>query len=461
MQFCDQRGLLVSCERRESVEGYERALSLLQGYYIDPLKEIDDTLAQDPRFVMGHAFRAALFVTAGDRRALPELGRSLQAAEALCARGIGTERERAHLAAARAWVEGKFGEACLRYNRIVADYPRDVLALQVSHITNFFLGRSTWLRDQVAGALPHYSPNEPSYGYVLGMLAFGLEECNEFTRAEAAGQRALEHNRRDAWAIHALAHCAEMCARVQDGIRLYEERKSDWAENNFFSVHNWWHLGLYYLDLGDSQRVLALYDEQIRASRSEMMFDLIDASAFLWRLQLAGIDVGQRWQELAQTWQRIEEEGFYAFNDWHATMAYAGAGRRGDVERVLRGLERAASEPGTNAMMTREVGLPACRAFAAFADGDYQTTLAELIELRPIASRFGGSNAQRDLLDWTLAEAALRSGDTPLARTLIEARVARKPASQRERKTLARVFEQAAVPASSRQRSSLVVASAL
>jgi hypothetical protein len=64
----------------------------------------------------------------------------------------------------------------------------------------------------------------------------------------------------------------------------------------------------------------------------------------------------------------------------------------------------------------------------------------ELFELRLVAARFGGSNAQRDLLDWTLAEAAFRAGETSLARGLWEARAARRPQSRRETSALARVL---------------------
>jgi tetratricopeptide (TPR) repeat protein len=447
MQRYDRRGLSLSCDSTGSVEGYEQALGLLQGYYVDPLKAIDDTLAAEPGFLMGHVFRAALFVTSTERRAVGELEKSVTAAEALVARGVGTERERAHVGATRAWLDGNFAGAAARYNRLVVDHPRDMLAVQIGHLCNFFLGRSTWLRDHIAGVLPHYSTSEPSYGLLLGMHAFGLEENNEFARAQAAGERALEHNARDPWAIHALAHCAEMQGRSADGIALYQSREQDWAVDNFFSIHNWWHLGLFHLDRGDDQRVLEIYDEKIRASHSEMNLDIVDASAYLWRLELCGIDVGAaRWQELAHTWQRVGEQGYYAFNDLHALMAFAGARRAGDVESVLVGLEAAARGAGTNAAMARDVALPAARAFVAFADGDYLTAIAELYDLRPIAARFGGSNAQRDILDWTLVEAALRAGDQALARSLVEPRVARKPTSGLQRKTLARVFESSAAP---------------
>jgi hypothetical protein len=438
MQHRDHRGLPIACGQERSVERFERAMTLLQGYYTDPLATIDEALAEDPEFLMGHAFRAGLILVSTERRYLPELARSVLAAEALIARGQGSARERAHVSAARAWLDGDFTQSAARYHRIVVDYPRDVLAVQLGHLCNFFLGRSAWLRDHVAAALPEYSPSDDCYGYVLGMHAFGLEECNEFARAEAAAERALAHQPRDPWAIHALAHCAEMQGRAAEGIRLYESRERDWAEGNSFAVHNWWHVALFHLDSSEPSRALSVYDEKIRKDGSEIMLELVDASAFLWRLGLCGVEVGERWQELADTYRRVEEEGYYAFNDLHALMAYAGAGRTADVVRVLDGLERCANGKGTNALMAREVGLPACRAFQNFAAGDHRAAVSELYDLRPIAQRFGGSNAQRDILEWTLLEAALRMGDAGLARSLSAARVARRPGSARERGTLAR-----------------------
>jgi hypothetical protein len=82
------------------------------------------------------------------------------------------------------------------------------------------------------------------------------------------------------------------------------------------------------------------------------------------------------------------------------------------------------AEPGTP---WREVGLPTCRGFAAFARGDYAAALDELFGVRPFAQRFGGSNAQRDILDWTLIEAATRAGQHSLGRSLVQARALQKP----------------------------------
>jgi len=102
---------------------------------------------------------------------------------------------------------------------------------------------------------------------------------------------ALEHNRRDAWAVHAVAHVLEMQGRIAEGVRWLEQREPDWSPENFFAVHNYWHLALFQLELGEHAPVLALYDAKVRGGGSEVIMGLLDASALLWRLQLVGVDV--------------------------------------------------------------------------------------------------------------------------------------------------------------------------
>ena len=427
MTLRDERGVSISAERRQTVEHYERALGLFHGYYADPLAAIDRALADEPDFLMGHAFRAGLYVVSSEKRALGPLEEAVTRAKQIIARGIGTERERAHVAAAEAWLAGGFNAACTAYNRLALEHPRDAFAVQLAHLCNFYLGRTTWLRDHSAAVLPHYDAGDFSYSYLLGMHAFGLEENHQFERAEQAASRALELNRRDPWAVHALAHVHEMRGEAVLNLRGLEARVKDWAPENLFAIHNWWHLALCYLELGETAAVLNLYDRQIRATKSEVNLDLVDASALLWRLELCSIDVGDRFTELSEAWRRVEEEEFYAFNDVHALMAYVGARSESDVERVLASITRTARGSSDNAVLAREVALPACRGLSAFGRGEYAAAVDALFPIRPHAHRFGGSNAQRDLFDWTLIEAATRSGQRSLAGALIDARAAEKP----------------------------------
>jgi tetratricopeptide (TPR) repeat protein len=272
----------------------------------------------------------------------------------------------------------------------------------------------------------------PGYSYVLGLYAFGLEECNQYAEAEDTARRALELEPKDGWAVHAGAHVMEMQGRIDEGIEWLTSREADWAPDNSFSYHNYWHLALYYLDQERYADAVALYDARIHAAPPDFALQLLDATALLWRLHLEGVDVGERAARVADNWagRLATERGFYAFNDMHAMMAFAMAGREAEAAQLMADLEWAVEHAGgINRMMTHDVGLPVCRAIRAFGRGQYAGAIAELESVRDVASRFGGSHAQRDVLTLTLIEAAIRSGRSATARHYIAERLVQKPAS--------------------------------
>lgn len=427
MALKDVRGLPVSTASRAALDKYETAATLLNGYFADPLAAIDAALAEDPGFVMGHCFRAALFMISTERPAEAELRKAIAAAEASAGRA--NDRERGHIAALRSWLDGDFDRTAWLYERVLAEHPRDLLAMQLAHQCDFFLGLSSQLRDRVARVLSGWSEDAPGYGYMLGMHAFGLEEMGDYARAEERGRRALELNRRDPWAVHAVAHVMEMQGRVGEGIAWLTEREADWAPENMFAFHNWWHLALYHLDLDQTGRVLQLYDTAVRPKPSGVALEMVDAAALLWRLHLRGVDVGARWQELADAYEPMAGDAYYAFNDMHAMAAFAAAGRDKAATALLAALERRIKQGGANATMTRDVGLPVCRALHAFGRGDHAAAVDLLTPVRPIAHRFGGSHAQRDLISLTLVEAALRGKQAGVARMLAAERTELKPRS--------------------------------
>ena len=249
----------------------------------------------------------------------------------------------------------------------------------------------------------------------------------------ARRKRAVSLSPRDGWAYHAVAHVLEMTGRVEDGKRWLEGGAKDWAPESFFSVHIWWHLALYRLETGDVAGVLALYDDGIKGGKSNVVLDMVDASALLWRLRLLGIDVGDRWQAVADRWAPWIEDRYYAFNDAHAMMALLGAGRRTEAKKLLSIMSATAEgkdTSGDNAMMTRLVGLPLAKAMMAVESEDYSAAIEILAPLRLVAARFGGSHAQRDLVDLTLIEAARREGRTGLVRALSNERLSAKPMSR-------------------------------
>src|SRR5262249_53723860 len=148
-----------------------------------------------------------------------------------------------------------------------------------------------------------------------------------------------------------------------------------------------------------------------------------------WRLKLEDVDVGNRWNDLAASWERAAEDGYYAFNDLHAVMAFLGAGRRSDAERTLQAMRRTTEGTSDNAVMTRGVGLPLAEAFVAFDAGNYIEAVDKIAATRGIAQRFGGSHAQRDILTLTLFHAALRGGKANIAQAIAHERLTHKPQS--------------------------------
>ena len=326
-------------------------------------------------------------------------------------------------------VDGRWRAAGRVLEDLSVEYPRDGLALQAGHMIDFFVGDSRMLRDRIARALPAWGRGMSGYHAVLGMHAFGLEETGDYPRAEAQGRLSVELEPRDTWGQHAVAHLMEMQGRRREGIAWMRANPDAWSRDSFFAVHNWWHVALFHLGLEEIDEALALFDGPIYGKASSVVLEMIDASAMLWRLHLRGIDVGSRWDAVARNWEPVASAGNYAFNDMHAMMAFVGAGRVKAADAVLEAQRAAMDAPGDNAQFTREVGHAATRAIKAFGEGDYAETVRLLRPIRHYACRFGGSHAQRDLLDLTIIEAASRAGEDRLAAALRAERANARPAA--------------------------------
>ena len=431
----DRQGNPMSGATAASAAAFDRAVAAFNLYRGDPLGEADAALAEAPDHAMAAILKAHLLALATEPAAAAEAQRIVAG---LRERPVG-EREASHLAVLDELLRGDWTRAALRMDAHNARWPRDLVALQVGHVLDFFRGNARDLRDRIARALPAWSPDLPGHGVVHGMYAFGLEECGDYARAEEYGRRAVAVEPRDCWAHHAVAHVMEMQGRAEDGIGWMIARQPYWAEDgNFFQVHNWWHRALYHLDLGQRNEVLALYDGAIRSARSQVALDLVDASAMLWRLWLVGVDVGERWEELADAWAAHADGQLYPFNDWHAAMAWLGAGRQDDVSRLLATLRRTAANESEVAGWARGIAIPLVEGFAAFARGDHARAAETLHPVRFHANAFGGSHAQRDIIDWTMTEAALRAGRRDLALSYANERLALKAHSPINRDFLRR-----------------------
>jgi hypothetical protein len=437
--YDDARGHSLTVTDPAALEAYERALRAFHTYRGDPLQPLDEAIRIDPGFAAAYAAKALILCTLFERRFMRDVLATLQSGrEAL---EHATARERALADAAGELARGQWHVGVQKLEQVLLAHPRDLLALQVAHIMDFFRGDALNLRNRVSRVLPAWDRSTPGYAYVLGMHAFGFEECNDYVAAERTGRRAVELSGDDCWAVHAVGHVMEMQGRIGEGLQWYEDTRAVWAgDDNGFAFHNAWHTALFNMDRGDFAPALQVFDARL-ADGGEIALQRVDASALLWRLMLEGIDVRARFVRIAEAWERVleDERGFYAFNDFHATLALAAAGRRDSLARMREALERAEREPGANAEMTRVVARPACEAAIDYCEGRYAAAAEKLVAVRDGASRFGGSHAQRDLLTLTLIDAATRAGLRGLARHYANERLVHKPDSAWGQRLVARI----------------------
>lgn len=418
----DSAGLEVSGSTPTALEHLESALHQLRCLIGDPVASVTAALEASPEMAMGHLLHAYLHLLGTEPAGIGVARESHRRALDLPM----TEREQRHLAAVGHLVRGHWADAGRTLEDLSIDHPLDALALQVGHQIDFFRGDSRMLHDRIARAMPHWDGSATGFHAVLGMMAFGLEETGRFHRAEALGRRCVAIQPLDGWGQHAVAHVLEMQGRRTEGIEWMRGNVSAWSENSFFAVHNWWHLALYHLDLDQIDDVLALVDGPICGAASGVVLDMVDASSLLWRLHLRGIDVGDRWQALADRWAPLSTAANYAFNDMHAMMAFVAAGRTADTHVLLDAQKDATERDDDNAGFTFEVGQAATRAIKAFGEGRYEQVVQLLRPVRHVAHRFGGSHAQRDVIERTLIEAARRAGMTRLFEALGHERASAK-----------------------------------
>lgn len=424
----DKQGNTLTGATAEAVASFDEAVRSFNIYRGDPEAAIDAAIAAAPDCASAHLFKIGIYATASEPEATAAAIDMFEAVEMLPM----DEREKSLAGALKLLVAGRWNGAAEALNRHNMEHPHDLPALQFGHLLDFYRGNARNLRDRIARVLPLWSADIPGHSIVRGMLSFGLEETADYRRAEETGRAALEQDPLDCWAHHAVAHVMEMTGRAEDGIGWMVAREPHWSgEDNLFAVHNWWHRALYHLDLGQVEQVMALYDGPIREGRSGVALDLVDAAALLWRLHLSGHDVGDRWQEVSVAWEAQADGRLYAFNDLHAAMAHLGAGRTEALDRMTDAMMITAddSENGDAALFAGQVGLPAVQGFTAFFNGDHEAAVEKLFSVRYSANRFGGSHAQRDVLDWTLTEAAIRSGNRARAEALAHERLAAKPHS--------------------------------
>jgi tetratricopeptide (TPR) repeat protein len=361
------------------------------------------------------AANLALSMNSAEGRAL---GAKYLARAQSMSKGIGP-RELAWLDATQAWTDGDGDRSLAIHEKLVAEWPRDLLAGKLGQLHAFNLGDAEALLRIGEHMLAANRENH----FAWGMQAFGLEECNRLDEAEAHARRAIDMERNDPWAHHALAHCLEARGRLTEGVAFLEAVSDTWADcNSFMYTHNWWHLALFLIDLDRPSEALALFDERVWGVCKEFSEDQINAISLLARLELRGVDVGARWGDVAHYLEPRLHEHFVPFLDLQYLYALARAGRQSAVTEMLASLEdRAEDAKPFEREAWADCTVPAAHGLAAYAKGDHAEAARLLGQAMPHLQKIGGSIAQRSLFGAIHLDALMKSGWNDAALKILQA----------------------------------------
>lgn len=391
--------------------------------YGNGISAIFKAAEREPECAIANAHAAmthmALEAQVGHEAAKPFLARALARADRSSA------REAAFIAATQSAAQGDVHGAVERLLALVAAAPADIVAAKWGQYHAFNLGDAQAMRLFAEAILPAHAETP----YAHGMHAFALEQCHDLEGAERAGRRAIELKRSEPWAHHAIAHVMETHGRLEEGVRFMRELAPTWNDHNIFiREHNWWHLALFHLDLDDAAEVLRIYDTQLWGAWPEFSQEQIGATSALLRLELRGVDVGDRWQNVVAQVRGRGHEHLLAFHDLHYAYALARAGHEGEAERFLVSLERRIPEMHPSAQhVWRDVALPAAKGLVAHAQRRFADAVSFLAPVMSHLQDVGGSHAQRDLFAQVLIDARWRSGDLSHAARELQERSLLRP----------------------------------
>ena len=422
--FDDVRGLALSTSSIDAADRYNQAVADFLDYRMVAGKRVKSALESDPDFVLAQCLRSSLMLMLETDAIVPRVTRTV--ADLQSTVGEATEREQRHVDALGAWASGDFQRACEQWDRILDAEPHDLLALKLQHYLLFWTGDSRAMRGTIERVLDAWDESVPGFSHVLGMYAFALEERGEYDKAEDHARRSVAMNGEDLWTIHALAHVFEMQGRAEEGLALLDRPLADWADRNPFRVHVWWHGALFLLALREHDRILDFYDQRLTIANTDKFMDVVNMASLLKRCELRGIDVGDRWEELAEHAAGRTGDHFLAFNDVHLCLSLAAGARTGSGAEQIASMRAFADTPDNFAAATMlPVTVPLCEAIVAYQTGDYDLACKTLWPIRHDLSVIGGSHAQRDLFTQILADAAARSGQHDMAADLLRERRSR------------------------------------
>lgn len=419
----DFRSLPVTSAGSTTVDAINDFIPAFLGYESQAARIVEVADA-DPACPLANSY-AAIFNMFLESPEAPALARPyLERAEANIERA--TERERLVLAAAQAWSMNDIPRALAVGNETANRFPGELVVAKTTQYHYYNLGNPLGL---LSNALQILSKNA-DVAYSHGMAAFAYEQAHMLDQARNSAHRAIAMQQKEPWAHHALAHVFLSQGKSAEAREFLEDVKETWSDlNSFMLTHNWWHLALVLIDQGDTDSALKHYDNIIWGAWKEYSQDQIGAVSLLARLELAGVDVGNRWDDVGEHLRARVEDCVQPFLSLQYLYGLARASLP-EADQLLSSLQDFADRAPEFIRPTwAEVAMPAAEGLLAHARGDFELTVHSLGAVLPRMMEVGGSHAQRDLFDQIWLDALIQTGRLALAQRILEQRREASPES--------------------------------
>ena len=428
----DAFGNAVTLEDASSLAGLD---DFVEGFLASEARAVNvlDTATRDESpLVQGYAAVIHMFAETPDAptNARPFLNR------ALASMRRADDREQRFIHAVQAWVEGDIPQAVKLHEQQAKLYPRDLVSLKLGDYHLFNLGDAPGMLRMLLGT----TQAAGDVCYLHGMMAFALEQCHLLEQAETSARKAIAMRRREPWAHHALAHVMLTQGRIHEGHAFMQDVSDTWTGlNSFMVTHNWWHQALFALELENHEEVLRLYDTQVWGVAKAYSQDQVNAVSLLARLEMSGVDVGDRWQDVAHYLVPRLQDHVLPFLDMQYLYGLARAGRP-EADTLMRNIETyAATAPMHVRGAWERVCVPASRGLMAHARGEYTRAVDQMGAAVPRLPEIGGSHAQRDLFTQVYVDSLVRGGHLAGAQHLLQQQSRVHPESARLRRQAASV----------------------
>ncbi len=414
----DSQELEVTTDSSEAIEAIDRFGEAFLGYRKDAVAILDGIKA-DPDSVLARVLGAALFLFGETQLGRAEARENLDAARAGVSRA--NDRELAMLEAVEAWFLGDYETVMARHEDIAARWPRDLVSAKLGQYHAFNRGDSRRMAELSIRALEA----NPDRAYAHGMAAFGFEQTGDLQRAEEEGRLGTEMSEHEPWANHAVAHCLDAGGRLDEGVEWMHGLSQRWDDcNSFMYTHNWWHTALFHLDRGETDVSLDIYDRHLWPIEPTFAQDQIGAVSMLTRLEMRGVDVGDRWDAVAEYLLVRVDDQIEPFLDVQYLYGLARAGRDAAADQLMANIGAcASSDQEFQRADWAEVVEPMARAVLAHARGKWAEAADGLAAVKGEIYRIGGSHAQRDLFNLLLLDSLVRGEDNEEAARVLQGRI--------------------------------------